>query len=57
MFGTHHIFIYYLYNMTLWGSKSVVLTMSQLYYVGRFLIGKFDLQGLCHNIKVVESKK
>ena len=56
MFGTHHIFIYYLYNIALWGSKSVVLTISQLYYIDGFLVDKFDLQSLCHSIKVVELK-
>ena len=34
--GACHISMYHLYNMTLWGSKIVILTMSLLYYRGRF---------------------
>ena len=38
MCGTCHTCIYYLYNMTFWGSKSVVLTMSKSYYKSRFYL-------------------
>ena len=44
---------YYLYTMTSWGSKTVVLTMSHAYCKGEFKLENSDLQNLCHYIKVV----
>ena len=43
--GTCHVCIYYLYNMTLWGSMSVMLTMSWSYYRG-----VFQLESLVYKI-------